>query len=59
MNFCIGVKSDYCDSMPCLNDGTCMNGTTNFTCKCSVGYEGITCSEGKNINTISLQPRDV
>jgi hypothetical protein len=37
------VDIDYCASMPCLNNGTCFDGTTSFTCQCPDGFEGDQC----------------
>ena len=38
---------DECDSDPCQNGGTCINGLAEFTCHCDKDWEGDTCSELK------------
>ena len=32
-----------CDSDPCENGGTCLNGESTFTCLCTPGFTGDTC----------------
>ena len=33
-----------CDSMPCLNDGTCtLNGGPGYFCTCPPGFIGVNC----------------
>uniref|UniRef100_A0A7M5X290 Uncharacterized protein n=2 Tax=Clytia hemisphaerica TaxID=252671 RepID=A0A7M5X290_9CNID len=34
-----------CDSKPCLYNGTCVDQWNDFTCQCSEGFGGKTCSE--------------
>ncbi|RUS91021.1 hypothetical protein EGW08_001238, partial [Elysia chlorotica] len=34
---------NFCESKPCLNGGTCRNGSTTFTCSCPPGYDGSRC----------------
>ncbi len=38
---------DECNSSPCENGGTCMDGAGQFTCQCKPGYTGDTCGTGK------------
>jgi Notch-like protein len=38
---------DECQSVPCLNGGTCNNLLNQFTCNCIGGYEGDICEKGK------------
>ncbi|OAF65761.1 Epidermal growth factor-related protein 3, partial [Intoshia linei] len=38
-----GVKL-YCAQNPCLNGGTCKEGTYTFVCTCATGYKGATCN---------------
>ena len=37
---------DECSSDPCM-EGQCHNGVNKYSCVCSPGYTGITCSTGK------------
>ena len=34
---------DVCANNPCLNDATCMDGGTDFSCRCQAGYRGNLC----------------
>ncbi|XP_065195035.1 uncharacterized protein LOC135826349 [Sycon ciliatum] len=36
---------DECASEPCQNGGRCIDAFNNFTCDCSVGYEGDVCQQ--------------
>ena len=38
---------DECESNPCLNDGTCIDGVNGYTCTCASGYEGKDCEAGE------------
>ena len=40
---CYVSEVEDCAPNPCLNGGTCLFGTTTFTCICEVGYEGERC----------------
>ncbi|XP_053401382.1 uncharacterized protein LOC123549404 isoform X2 [Mercenaria mercenaria] len=42
------VVSDVneCESNPCNNGGTCVDGVNKFTCTCVPGFTGETCEEG-------------
>jgi collagen type VI alpha len=35
--------ANECDSNPCRNEATCVNGINGYTCKCKPGYTGINC----------------
>ncbi|KAL4218299.1 Hyaluronan-binding protein 2 [Mactra antiquata] len=39
---------DYCRSRPCNNGGTCISGSTTFSCRCTTSFTGATCSQHKN-----------
>ena len=36
---------DECLSIPCQNNGTCVDSSGNFTCNCTAGFKGKQCSE--------------
>lgn len=38
---------DECESNPCRNGGTCVDGLASFTCVCLPSYAGLFCEEGK------------
>lgn len=31
---------DECDSNPCLNNATCIDGVNGYICQCLAGYSG-------------------
>lgn len=35
-----------CDSGPCSNGASCVDGVRSFTCACLPGYTGLTCGNG-------------
>ena len=37
-------KIDWCSEIPCTH-GTCMDGTTTYSCMCEDGWQGATCEE--------------
>lgn len=39
------IYNDKCDSDPCKNGATCINGVTNYICECTDGWEGDDCDE--------------
>uniref|UniRef100_A0A3Q0RGZ8 EGF-like domain-containing protein n=1 Tax=Amphilophus citrinellus TaxID=61819 RepID=A0A3Q0RGZ8_AMPCI len=39
------VNINECESSPCLNKGTCVDGVASFTCLCELPYSGPTCAE--------------
>ena len=43
---------DDCYPSPCENNGTCIDGVTNYTCACVPGFEGKNCSIGKFFSKI-------
>ena len=43
-----------CDSNPCQNGGTCIDGFDSFKCSCPYGFDGPTCQgESKSIMHIN------
>ena len=38
---------DYCNTNPCQNGGTCVDGQTSYTCTCVEGWEGTDCDMSK------------
>jgi len=36
-----------CKSKPCLHKGTCVNGVSQYRCKCVAGYTGLRCEKSK------------
>lgn len=38
---------DECQSNPCRNGGTCVDGLASFKCVCLPSYAGLYCEEGK------------
>ena len=43
----IFVDIDECESSPCKNNGSCVDGIGSYTCVCSQGYTGEECEIGK------------
>lgn len=39
---------DDCESIPCKNNATCIDGIDEFSCHCSPGYYGDNCTESKD-----------
>ena len=46
-----------CDSLPCLNGGTCNEDENGYTCTCGQGYSGDNCDEGR-FNYVFLLSND-
>ena len=40
------AEIDECASVPCVNDGTCVNGINSYTCLCVAGYTDLECAAG-------------
>ena len=38
---------DDCESKPCLNGATCVDGTNSYHCQCPVGFTGKDCEHSK------------
>ena len=45
--FTLFVDTDDCSSNPCMNGGTCTDGTNSYSCACAAGYEGVNCVKSK------------
>ena len=43
-----GVACQPCASGPCQNGGTCTNTTTTFSCRCQIGFDGVTCNQNSD-----------
>ena len=41
---------DDCASSPCHNEGQCVDGINQYTCKCIAGWTGVVCEIGKLLN---------
>ena len=37
---------DECQSIPCFNEATCVDGVNEYTCECQPGYTGEHCDTG-------------
>ena len=48
------LETDECQSNPCQNGGTCIDGVYNFTCVCSGYHVGSRC-EGTLIDVFSKE----
>ena len=43
---------DECESNPCVNGGSCVDGIGSYSCICPTGYEGDQCEIDKNYNVL-------
>ena len=41
------IATDVCYSSPCTNGGSCVGGSTAFTCNCVAGFTGPRCEVSK------------
>ena len=46
MIFLILLDVNECESSPCKNNGSCVDGVGSYTCVCSQGYIGEECEIG-------------
>ena len=44
----LAFEENECESNPCDNGGTCVDGLYSFSCLCSTGFRGDSCHIGKN-----------
>lgn len=44
---CLIAEVDECQSNPCLNGATCLDGVNSFTCVCLPSYTGDLCEQGQ------------
>ncbi|XP_054168820.1 protocadherin-like wing polarity protein stan [Oppia nitens] len=42
-------KHNFCQSQPCLNGGTCLNGWSNYQCECSDSFSGQQCGQPEQL----------
>ena len=47
------VDMDDCQSDPCTNGGTCLDGISSYTCHCSVEWTGDHCEVSKQNITVT------
>ena len=45
---------DECNSGPCQNDGTCVDGINSYSCSCLAGYSGPNCESSEYSSLISI-----
>lgn len=55
MLVCVACLTDIdeCQSNPCLNGATCLDGINSFTCLCLPSYKGEFCEQGQETELIS------
>ena len=41
--FTLYIETLECTSAPCLNEGTCFEGTNSYFCFCQPGFTGVNC----------------
>lgn len=46
------VDNDECQSNPCRNGATCIDGFNTFTCLCLPSYVGALCEQGKLFSSV-------
>ena len=44
--FFLFADIDDCESNPCQNGATCVDGIDSYTCECANGYSGDNCETG-------------
>ena len=44
---CTIADIDECESSPCKNGSTCLDGVNEFTCSCAAGFGGTVCDIGR------------
>ncbi|XP_060564046.1 fibropellin-1-like isoform X2 [Ruditapes philippinarum] len=50
--------TDQCQSNPCLNNGTCVDGDRSYTCNCTERWSGINCDIDLEYDICQEQPCD-
>ena len=51
----IFLDIDDCESGPCQNVGTCIDGVNSYTCTCNPGYTGHDCETGRITHILRVQ----
>ena len=46
VSYVLLAATDECESSPCQNEGSCVDGDNSYTCNCLMGYEGDNCESG-------------
>ena len=46
---------DECQSGPCQNDGTCVDGINSYSCRCAPGWQGTKCEISKQKLILPVQ----
>ena len=54
--YCNITDIDECESDPCINGATCVDGVNNYTCICAAGYSGDLCETGKFSLWVFMSP---
>ena len=48
------TELNECDSLPCLNGGTCFNAINAYICTCVAGFTDLECSSG-NVSLLLIE----
>lgn len=53
--YCFILETNECSSMPCRNEGTCVDIVNGFMCECVDGFNGQTCETGKHLLSMAIK----